>query len=254
MPAATIQRSARLRAHRVVVSSTATDSAGEARLLVVDDEETILELLSGSLRLAGFEVTTAASGEEALRAAAASRPDLILLDVMMPDGDGFEVVRRMRSSGPDIPVIFVSARDGVRERVAGLALGGDDYVTKPFSLDEVLERIRAVLRRTGRAAPATRLRVADLELDEDGHEVRRDGTLITLTPTEFRLLRFLMLNAGRVLSRGQILDHVWGHNPAGEGNVVEPCVSYLRRKVDRGEPRLIHTIRGVGYVLRIPPT
>jgi two-component system, OmpR family, response regulator len=228
-------------------------STGEARLLVVDDEETILQLLSGSLRLAGFEVTTAASGIEALRAAAASRPDLILLDVMMPNGDGFEVVRRMRSSGPDVPVIFLSARDDVRERVAGLALGGDDYVTKPFSLDEVLERIRAVLRRTGRAAPATRLRVADLELDEEGHEVRRDGTVIALTPTEFRLLRFLMLNAGRVLSKGQILDHVWGHNPAGEGNVVEPCLSYLRRKIDQGEPRLIHTIRGVGYVLRIPP-
>jgi two-component system, OmpR family, response regulator len=172
---------------------------------------------------------------------------------MMPDGDGFEVVRKMRSSGPDVPVIFLTARDGVRERVAGLALGGDDYVTKPFSLDEVLERIRAVLRRTGRAASDTRLRVADLELDEEGHEVRRDGTVIALTPTEFRLLRFLMLNAGRVLSKRQILDHVWDHNPAGDGNVVEPCVSYLRRKVDQGEPRLIHTIRGVGYVLRIPP-
>jgi two-component system OmpR family response regulator len=159
----------------------------------------------------------------------------------------------MRSSGPDVPVIFLSARDGVRERVAGLALGGDDYVTKPFSLDEVLERIRAVLRRTGPATPATRLRVAGLELDQDSHEVRRDGTLIALTPTEFRLLRFLMLNAGRVLGKGQILGHVWGHNPAAEGNVVEPCVSYLRRKVDQGEPRLIHTIRGVGYVLRIPP-
>jgi two-component system OmpR family response regulator len=229
------------------------DGPSEARLLVVDDEETILELLSGSLRLAGFEVVTAANGAEALRAAAASRPDLVLLDVMMPNGDGFEVMRRMKSSGPDVPVIFLSARDGVRERVAGLALGGDDYVTKPFSLDEVLERIRAVLRRTGRAAPATRLRVGDLELDEDGHEVRRDGAPIALTPTEFRLLRFLMLNAGRVLSKGQILDHVWGYHATGEGNVVEPCVSYLRRKVDQGEPRLIHTIRGVGYVLRIPP-
>ena len=223
------------------------------RLLVVDDEPTILELLSGSLRFAGFEVVTAASGAEALRAAAASRPDLVLLDVMMPDGDGFEVVRQMRSSGPDIPVIFLSARDGVSERVAGLALGGDDYVTKPFSLDEVLERIRAVLRRSGRAAAETRLRVADLELDEDRHEVRRGGTLIALTPTEFRLLRFLMRNAGRVVSKSQILDHVWDHNPAGEGNVVEPCVSYLRRKIDTTEPRLIHTIRGVGYVLRIPP-
>ena len=213
----------------------------------------ILELLSGSLRFAGFDVVTAVSGAEALRAVTASRPDLVLLDVMMPDGDGFEVVRRLRSSGPDVPVIFVTARDEVHERVAGLALGGDDYVTKPFSLDEVLERIRAVLRRTGRAAANSRLRVAGLELDGDGHEVRRDGIPIALTPTEFRLLRFLMFNAGRVLSKQQILDHVWDHNPAGDGNVVEPCVSYLRRKVDQGEPRLIHTIRGVGYVLRIPP-
>src|ERR1700730_3639735 len=233
--------------------STARDGSGEARLLVVDDEEMIRELLSGSLRFAGFEVMTAPSGAEALRAAAASRPDLVLLDVMMPGGDGFDVVRRMRSSGPDVPVIFMTARDGVRERVAGLALGGDDYVTKPFSLDEVLERIRAVLRRTGRAVANPRLRVADLELDEDGHEVRRAGTPIALTPTEFRLLRLLMFNAGRVLSKQQILDHVWDHNPASDGNVVEPSVSYLRRKIDQGEPRLLHTIRGVGYVLRIPP-
>ena len=224
-----------------------------ASILVVEDDEQIAELMRDFLEAEGFRVRHAASGRETSEQLERSRPDLVLLDVMMPDGDGFEVVRRMRSSGPDVPVIFLSARDGVRERVAGLALGGDDYVTKPFSLDEVLERIRAVLRRTGRAAPATRLRVAGLELDEDGHEVRRDGTLIALTPTEFRLLRFLMLNAGRVLGKGQILDHVWGHNPAAEGNVVEPCVSYLRRKVDQGEPRLIHTIRGVGYVLRIPP-
>src|ERR1700728_1437435 len=230
----------------MVMGLAARDDSGEARLLVVDDEQTILELLSGSLRFAGFEVVTAASGAEALRAAAVSRPDLVLLDVMMPDGDGFEVLRRMRSSGPGVPVIFLSARDGVRERVTGLALGGDDYVTKPFSLDEVLERIRAVLRRTGRGASAPRLRVAGLELDEDSHEVRRDGALVALTPTEFRLLRFLMCNAGRVVSKGQMLDHVWDHNPAGEGNVVEPCVSYLRRKIDTTEPRLIHTIRGVG--------
>ena len=213
----------------------------------------ILELLSGSLRFAGFDVVTAVSGAEALRAVTASRPDLVLLDVMLPDGDGFDVVRRLRSSGPDVPVIFVTARDEVHERVAGLALGADDYVTKPFSLDEVLERIRAVLRRTGRAAAKPRLRVAGLELDEDGHEVRRDGIPIALTPTEFRLLRFLMSNAGRVLSKQQIFDHVWDHNPAGDANVVEPCVSYLRRKVDQDEPHLIHTIRGVGYVLRIPP-
>jgi two-component system, OmpR family, response regulator len=235
------------------MSSTAGDGSAEARLLVVEDEEMILELLSGSLRFAGFDVVTAVSGAEALRAVQASRPDLVLLDVMLPDGDGFEVVRRLRSSGPDVPVIFVTARDGVHERVAGLALGADDYVTKPFSLDEVLERIRAVLRRTGRAAAKPRLRVAGLELDEDGHEVRRDGIPIALTPTEFRLLRFLMSNAGRVLSKQQIFDHVWDHNPAGDANVVEPCLSYLRRKVDQSEPRLIHTIRGVGYVLRIPP-
>jgi len=229
------------------------DARDAARLLVVEDDQTILGLLSGSLRFAGFDVVTAASGAEALRAVAASRPDLVLLDVMMPDGDGFEVVRRMRSSGPHVPVIFLTARDGVPERVAGLALGADDYVTKPFSLDEVVERIRAVLRRAGRPAMPTRLRVADLELDEESHEVRRDGTLVALTPTEFRLLQFLMLNAGRVLSKVQILNQVWGHNPPDEGNVVGPCVSYLRRKVDQGEPRLIHTIRGVGYVLRIPP-
>jgi two-component system, OmpR family, response regulator len=235
------------------MSSTVGDGSAEARLLVVEDEEMILELLSGSLRFAGFDVVTAVSGAEALRAVTASRPDLVLLDVMLPDGDGFDVVRRLRSSGPDVPVIFVTARDGVHERVAGLALGADDYVTKPFSLDEVLERIRAVLRRTGRAAAKPRLRVAGLELDEDGHEVRRDGIPIALTPTEFRLLRFLMSNAGRVLSKQQIFDHVWDHNPAGDANVVEPCVSYLRRKVDQGEPHLIHTIRGVGYVLRIPP-
>jgi two-component system, OmpR family, response regulator len=235
------------------MSSTAGDGSAEARLLVVEDEEMILELLSGSLRFAGFDVVTAVSGAEALRAVTASRPDLVLLDVMLPDGDGFEVMRRLRSSGPDVPVIFVTARDGVHERVAGLALGADDYVTKPFSLDEVLERIRAVLRRTGRAAAKPRLRVAGLELDEDGHEVRRDGIPIALTPTEFRLLRFLMSNVGRVLSKQQIFDHVWDHNPAGDANVVEPCVSYLRRKVDQSEPHLIHTIRGVGYVLRIPP-
>jgi two-component system OmpR family response regulator len=234
--------------------SVAGDGPSAARVLVVEDDETILELLSGSLRFAGFDVVTAASGAEALRAVAASKPDLVLLDVMMPDGDGFGVVRQLRSSGPHVPVIFLTARDGVHERVAGLALGADDYVTKPFSVEEVVERIRAVLRRAGRPAAATRLRVAGLELDEESHEVRRDGTLIALTPTEFRLLQFLMLNAGHVLSKGQILHHVWDHNPAGEGNVVEPCVSYLRRKVDQGEPRLIHTIRGVGYVLRIPPS
>jgi two-component system, OmpR family, response regulator len=235
------------------MSVAAADQSAPARLLVVDDETTILELLSGSLRLAGFDVVTAASGTEAVRAAAAVRPDLILLDVMMPDGDGFEVVHQIRAVGPDVPVIFLTALDEVSDRVTGFAAGADDYVTKPFSLDEVLARIRAVLKRTRQAAPGARLRVADLELDEHAHEVRRGGAVVTLTPTEYRLLRFLMANAGRVVSKGQILDHVWEYSPGRDGNVVEPCISYLRRKVDRSGPPLIHTIRGFGYVLRIPP-
>jgi two-component system, OmpR family, response regulator len=223
------------------------------RLLVVDDEATILELLSGSLRLAGFEVVTAASGAAAVRAAAVSRPDLVLLDVMLPDGDGFGALRRIRSGGSEVPVIFLTARDEVADRVNGFAVGGDDYVTKPFSLEELLGRIRAVLKRTGAGVPRSRLRVAGLELDEDAHEVKREGTLVALTPTEYRLLRFLMVNAGRVVGKGEILDHVWAHDPDRDDNAVEPVLSYLRRKVDQGEPRLIHTVRGFGYVLRIPP-
>src|SRR5579859_6570301 len=224
--------------------------ASEARLLVVDDEPTILELLAGTLRFAGFEVLTAASGAEALRVAAAARPDLVLLDVMMPGGDGFDVVRRIRAGGPWVPVIFLTARGDVGDRVTGLTLGGDDYITKPFSLDEVLARIRAVLRRSagGGSAPS-RLAVADLELDEESHEVRRGGAMVALTPNEFKLLRFLMTNAGRVLSKAQILDHVWEYDFSGESNVVESYISYLRRKIDSDEPRLIHTIRGIGYVL-----
>jgi two-component system OmpR family response regulator len=172
---------------------------------------------------------------------------------MMPDGDGFEVLGRIRSGGSEVPVIFLTARDEVPDRVRGFAQGGDDYVTKPFSLDELLGRIGAVLKRTRPGAPRSRLRVAGLELDEDAHEVKRDDALIALTPTEYRLLRFLMLNAGRVVSKAQILDHVWEHDPDRDGNVVEPCLSYLRRKVDQRQPRLIHTVRGFGYVLRIPP-
>ena len=228
-----------------------------ARLLVVDDEATILELLSGSLRLAGFEVVTAASGAGAVRAAASSRPDLVLLDVLMPDGDGFEALRRIRSGGCEVPVIFLTARDEVPDRVNGFAVGADDYVTKPFSLEELLGRIRAVLKRTRADAPRSRLRVAGLELDEDAHEVKRDGVLVALTPTEYRLLRLLMVHAGRVVSKGEIVDHVREHDPDRDpdrdGNAVEPVLSYLRRKVDQGEPRLIHTVRGFGYVLRIPP-
>jgi two-component system OmpR family response regulator len=226
----------------------------EARLLVVDDEPTILELLAGTLRFAGFDVLTAASGAEALRAATGARPDLILLDVMMPDCDGFDVIRRIRAGGPRVPVIFLTARDTVHERVTGLTLGGDDYVTKPFSLDEVLARIRAVLRRSrGEPEAGSRLVVADLELDEDSHQVWRGGGAVALSPNEFKLLRYLMINAGRVLSRAQILDHVWDYSFDGDGNIVESYICYLRRKLDRGEPRLIHTIRGIGYVLRVPP-
>jgi two-component system OmpR family response regulator len=225
-----------------------------ARLLVVDDEPVILELLAGALRFAGFDVLTAATGAEALRAAAAGRPDLILLDVMMPGCDGFEVIRRIHDSGPRIPVIFLTARDTPRDRVAGLSLGGDDYITKPFSLDEMLARISAVLRRsTGEAEPASRLAIADLELDQDSHQVRRAGTEVTLAPREFKLLRYLMTNAGRVLSREQILDHVWDYNFTGDSNIIESYISTLRRKVDTAEPHLIHTIRSIGYVLRIPP-
>ena len=231
--------------------SVALSEDHQARLLVVDDEPTILELLSESLRLAGFDVVSAASGIEATRAAAREKPDLILLDVMLPDGDGFEVLSQIRGRGPHIPVIFLSARGAVHDRVAGLTLGGDDYITKPFSLDEVLARIQAVLRRAGGQEPSSRLVVADLVLDGDSHEVRRAGRVIALTPTEFKLLHYLMVNAGRVLSKAQILDHVWDCRISG--NVVEPCVSYLRRKVDDGGPQLIHTIRGIGYVLRVPP-
>jgi two-component system OmpR family response regulator len=238
----------------MAMASAVARDPDPARLLVVDDEATIRELLSASLRFAGYDVVTAATGTEAVRAAASARPDLVLLDVMMADGDGFEAAQRIRSSGAGLPVIFLTARDEVHDRVCGFGLGADDYVTKPFSLDEVLARIRAVLKRTRQAAPRSRLKVAGLELDEDAHEVRRGGVLVTLTATEYRLLRFLMMNAGRVVSKGQILDHVWEYNPAGDGSVVEPCISYLRRKVDQAEPRLIHTIRGFGYVLRIPPS
>jgi two-component system OmpR family response regulator len=235
--------------------SATSQAAPEARLLVVDDEPNIRELLSASLRYAGFEVATAADGQQALALADSFRPDLLVLDVMMPGLDGFGVVRRLRQSGRHTPVLFLTARDAAEDKVSGLTLGGDDYVTKPFSLDEVLARIRAVLRRTAaapRPSEAPRLAFADIELDEESHEVLKDGTLISLSPTEFKLLRYLMSNAGRVLSKAQILDHVWNYDFNGEANVVESYVSYLRRKIDTTEPRLLHTIRGVGYTLRLP--
>src|SRR5581483_6129705 len=226
----------------------------EARLLVVDDEPNILELLSASLRYAGFDVATAADGNEALRVANGYQPDLLLLDVMMPGLDGFEVVRRLRQDGRQMPVLFLTAKDATEDKITGLTLGGDDYVTKPFSLEEVIARVRAVLRRFA-AAPAeqtARLSFADIELDDDSHEVWKDGELVALSPTEFKLLRYFLQNPARVLSKAQILDHVWHYDFGGDANVVESYVSYLRRKVDTTEPRLLHTIRGVGYVLRQP--
>ena len=226
----------------------------EARLLVVDDEPNIVELLSASLRFAGFEVHTASNGTEALARAAAVDPDLVVLDVMMPGLDGFEVMRRMRQEGLNAPTLFLTARDAVADRVTGLTLGADDYVTKPFSLEEVVARIRAILRRAGMVVDVDteRLIFADIELDDDAHEVHKAGVPVELSPTEFKLLRYLMANPGRVLSKAQILDHVWHYDFGGEATVVETYISYLRRKIDTTEPRLLHTVRGVGYVLRKP--
>ena len=231
------------------------DKTPEARLLVVDDEENIRDLLTATLKFAGFEVFQAADGAEALKLAELHRPDLVVLDVMLPDFDGFTVTRKLRERGRDMPVLFLTARDETGDKVTGLTVGGDDYVTKPFSLEEVVARIRAVLRRTGieSADDGGRMVFHDLDLDEDSHEVRRAGRLVNLTPTEFKLLRYLMLNPNRVLSKTQILDHVWAYDFNGESGIVESYISYLRRKVDFVEPALIHTLRGVGYVLRLPP-
>ncbi|WP_129338663.1 response regulator transcription factor [Cellulomonas endophytica] len=238
-----------------------TGAQAEARLLVVDDEPNIRELLATSLRFAGFEVHAAADGGAALRLARDTQPDLVVLDVMLPDMDGFTVTRRMREKGQHIPVLFLTARDDTADKVQGLTVGGDDYVTKPFSLEEVVARIRAILRRTRPGEDeANLLTYADLELDDDSHEVRRAGVPVELSPTEFKLLRYLMLNPGRVLSKSQILDHVWQYDWGGDANIVESYISYLRRKVDQvvgpdGErlPPLIHTRRGVGYLLRSTP-
>ncbi len=226
----------------------------EARVLVVDDERTIAELLTTALRFVGFEVRTAATGREALAAAADFHPELVLLDVMLPDLDGFEVCRRLRADGDRVPVIFLTARDAPEEKVRGLTIGGDDYVTKPFSLEEVVARVRTVLRRASGAAPeVSRLALADLEMDEDLRQVWRAGQPVELSATEYKLLRYLLLNPNRVLSKAQILDHVWQYDFGGDGSVVETYISYLRKKVDRVEPALIHTVRGFGYVLRTPP-
>ncbi|GAA3965070.1 response regulator transcription factor [Actinomadura viridis] len=228
-------------------------------LLVVDDEPTIRELLAASLRFAGFTVTSAATGAGAVAAAVRNPPDLVVLDVMLPDMDGFEVIRRLRERAPGgagrrtgVPVLFLTARDTTQDKIDGLGAGGDDYVTKPFSVEELIARIHAVLRRTGGLADDPTLTVADLELDPEGHQVLRAGRRIALSPTEFKLLHHLMENAGRVLSKQQILEWVWQYDFGGDTSIVESYISYLRRKVDGTEPKLIHTVRGVGYVLRNP--
>ena len=222
------------------------------RILTVDDEPSLIELLSMAMRYEGWDVHTAASGSEAVRVAREVHPDALVLDMMLPDFDGLEVMRRIRTEQSDVPVIFLTAKDGVTDRIAGLTAGGDDYVTKPFSLEEVIARLRGLLRRSGATTvrPDTQIVVGDLILDEDSHEVTRAGQPIHLTATEFELLRFLMRNPKRVLSKAQILDRVWNYDFGGQANVVELYISYLRKKIDLNRDPMIHTMRGAGYVLR----
>jgi two-component system, OmpR family, response regulator len=227
------------------------------RVLVVDDEESLAEVMASVLRLEGFAVQTAHTGAEAVTAARSFGPDAIVLDVMLPDFSGLEVLRRIRADDPAVCVLFLTARDSVEDRIAGITAGGDDYVTKPFSLEEVLARLRGLLRRAGSTSAATDqagLVLADLTMDEDAHEVRRGGDLIELTATEFELLRFLLRNPRRVLSKAQILDRVWDYDFGGRAHVVELYISYLRKKIDAGREPLIHTVRGAGYILRPPAT
>ena len=225
-------------------------------VLVVDDEEHITEMLAMGLRYNGFDVERAAAGRAALEAIDRRRPDLVVLDVMLPDLDGFEVARRLRrteGAGGHVPIIFLTARDTTQDKVQGLRLGGDDYVTKPFSIEELIERVKAVLRRSTGAGPGDhRLSYADLELDEETRDVWRSGKLIELTVTEYKLLHYLLSNARRVLTREQILAQVWDYTFTGNASVLETYISYLRQKVDAADPPLIHTVRGVGYSLRLP--
>jgi two-component system OmpR family response regulator len=225
----------------------------EPRVLVVDDESNITDLVSMALRYEGFEVETAATGRDAIRMVERFRPEVVILDVMLPDVDGFAVTERLKSARVKVPILFLTARDAVEDKVRGLTLGGDDYVTKPFSLEELVARVRVLLRRAGGEDESGRLVFADLELDDDTHEVRRAGETVDLTATEFRLLRYLMQNAPRVLSKAQILDHVWNYDFGGDANIVETYVSYIRRKLDAFGPPLIQTVRGVGYRLAAPP-
>jgi two-component system OmpR family response regulator len=221
------------------------------RVLVVDDEPNIVDVISMALRYQGFEVAEAGTGAEALSQVRAFRPHLIILDVMLPDMEGFDVAERLGAQRTGVPIIFLTARDSTEDKVRGLTTGGDDYVTKPFSLEELVARIRTILRRTGlSAAESGRLTFEDLELDEDTMEVTRAGEPIELTATEYRLLRYLMANPRRVMTRAQLLDHVWDYDFGGDGRVLETYVSYLRKKLDASGPPLIHTVRGVGYALR----
>jgi two-component system OmpR family response regulator len=226
------------------------NNANGARVLVVDDEPNITELVAMALRYEGFTVKTAATGRGALSAVTQFSPALVILDVMLPDIDGMEVMKRLNSQGSKVPIIFLTARDATEDKVHGLTIGGDDYVTKPFSIEELMARVRVVLRRHGNESG--KLTLADLELDDEAHEVRRQGRVVDLTNTEYRLLRYLLINSGRVLTRSQILDHVWHYDFGGDASVLETYISYLRRKVDRFDPPLIQTVRGVGYVLRPP--
>ena len=229
--------------------------AATQRILVVDDENSISELIATSLRFVGFDVRTAATGSEALTIAQGFKPHALILDVMLPDQNGFEVCRQIRQDGHNVGVLFLTAKDSVEDKITGLTIGGDDYVTKPFSLEELVARLRALLRRTGAIqveSDEEKVRFADLELDEATHEVRRGGNLIELSPTEFLLLRYLMINADRVVSKSQILDHVWQYDFRGDAGIVETYISYLRKKIDIYDPALIHTVRGVGYRMRLP--
>jgi two-component system OmpR family response regulator len=228
--------------------------ADQGKLLVVDDEPFLRDAVAASLRFLGFEVSTAETGTETRRLVRERRFDLVVLDVMLPDTDGFTVVRRLRDDGSRVPVIFLTARDTQADKVTGLTIGGDDYMTKPFGLEELAARVRTVLRRTRGVPAGPVLKLADLELDQDTYEVRRAGRLIELSPTEFRLLRYLMLNVGRVLTRAQLLDHVWDYDFGGSSTVVSTYIAYLRRKLAEHGSDLIHTQRGVGYSLRLPPS
>ena len=225
----------------------------ETRVLVVDDQDSITDLIATALRYEGFRVEVAGTGRDAMSAVASFRPHLVILDVMLPDFDGFEVQRRLNNERLDMPVLFLTARDATEDKARGLTMGADDYVTKPFSLEELIARARAVLRRAhGKPTEHSRLSFSDLEMDEDTREVWRSGQAVRLTTTEFNLLRYLLLNARRVLSKAQILDHVWQYDFGGDANVVETYISYLRKKIDVVDPPLIHTIRGAGYSLRLP--